>query len=451
MQISDLEKKKVAIWGLGREGKSALRAIRENFPDKPLTVLNDSPLDKEKDFLSSQNHVECIVGERVRLSLSEFDVVVKSPGISPYRPEVEKAKKEGVFFTSATRLWFAQQNEKTQIICLTGTKGKSTSSSLLAYALEKMGKKVILGGNVGCSMLDFRKESADIWVVEMSSYQCSDFDGKATVSVLLNLFPEHLDWHGSIENYFRDKMNLLNANHYGIKICNKTDLLTKKNLNTQALQPVFFNSESSFSVSSDAILYQGKSILPQKEITLPGSHNYSNICAVLTVIKALGLSWEKALSPLSEFRGLPHRLHSLGIYQNIEYVDDSISTTPQSAMAAVEAYANRPTTIIVGGFDRGLDWKGLAHFLVHKPVHAVVTMSKSGAIIAQEISQESNSMAKSPLLHQVKGLEEAVRVAQEITPPEGVILLSPAAPSYGDFFDFQERGKFFQEMVRKFQ
>lgn len=449
MRIQDLKDKKIAIWGLGSEGWSTLKVLRKKFPAITITVLNDAPLSGEMEMMLTQDpFLKVITADKVKEALQNFDVVIKSPGISSYRYEIQEAKDKGVLFTSATKLWFAaHENDKT--VCITGTKGKSTTSSMVTHLLRNAGKTVTLGGNFGTPMLDMLdvEPKPDIWVIEMSSYQISDFDGAPSIALLLNLFPEHLDWHKTVENYYADKLNIFtNQKNNGIAILNKTDENTKKFANVN--NPVYFNDENGFHVK-DGCIYKGdKFIFSGERMTIPGSHNLSNACAALTVVEQLGIDIEKCVDALTTFKGLPHRLYPCGKINNVSYVDDSISTTPQSAIAAMETYSGKDITILLGGFDRGLNVDLLAEYVVSKPIYAVITMPDNGKRIAETIKKEIEKNPESSLrLFESNDLEEAIKLAKEITPDNGVILLSPGAPSYGRFKNFAERGDKFSKLA----
>ena len=206
MRAAELGAARVAIWGLGREGRAAIQFLRAHHPELPLLLLDDTasaPRPIEFD------NIQCAFGEdAVRRALDEVDVLVKSPGVSLYRPEIERARHNGVKVTSLLNLWFAE-NIGIRTICITGTKGKSTTASLIAHILGRLGRKVALAGNIGVPVTEIDASSAEFAVIEVSSYQAADFDGMCDIAVLTSLFPEHLDWHLTLDSYYRDKLNLL--------------------------------------------------------------------------------------------------------------------------------------------------------------------------------------------------------------------------------------------------
>jgi UDP-N-acetylmuramoylalanine--D-glutamate ligase len=445
MRIQELKGKNIAVWGLGSEGWSTLKMIRKKFPAAQITVLNDKTVSPEMESMLKQDpFLSLASGEEIKNVLNSFDVVIKSPGISQYRDEIQEAKEKGVVFTSATKLWFAEHSDD-KTICITGTKGKSTTSSLVTHLLRNSEKRVTLGGNFGTPMLDMLEvePKPDFWVIEMSSYQISDFDGSPYIALLLNLFPEHLDWHKNVENYYDDKLNIFaNQKEEHKSIVNKVDPNTQNYLN-RIKNPIFFNDENGFHVK-DGDIYKGdEKIFLGKDVTIPGNHNLSNICAALTVVEQAGVDYTKCLDAIKTFKGLPHRLYPWGIKDGITYIDDSISTTPQSSIAALETYKGKEITILLGGFDRGLNVDELAKYVVDNNINGVITMPDNGNRIYNTIKNEMHGKNTSLKLIEAEDLKDAVEKAKEITNYGGIILLSPGAPSYGRFKNFAERGDSF--------
>ncbi len=437
MRLRELEGRRLALWGLGREGWSTFHALRRALPQEPLTVLDDADLDVD------EHDVAVVTGrEAVAAALPTFDVVIKSPGVSLYRPEVGEAVRRGVAITSATRIWFAEHPDA-RTVCVTGTKGKSTTASLVAHLLGAAGLAAELRGNIGRPLLDPADSPPDVWVIEISSYQAADLEADPSIAVLLNLYPEHLDWHGDVETYYRDKLNLFAHQRHGVAVVNR-DFATRGRF----ARPVYFNDPKGFHFAGGFVCQGTRRVLPVERIALPGTHNHANVCAALAAVHCVDAEIDPAslADAVAAFRGLPHRLMPLGERDGVLYVDDSISTTPQSAMAALEAFPDRPVTILLGGYERGLPYGELARYLVSRLVHAVVTLPPSGERIAESI-RERRGASEAPVLLEAGDLDEAVAAARRVTAPGGVILLSPAAPSYGSFRNFEERGEVFARIA----
>lgn len=434
MRIADLAHKDSVIYGFGREGQSVLAAIRARLPQARLSIVNDTPLEQAPQ-------VPVYSGDAVAAALQRAEVIIKSPGISWYRPELQAARERGALVTSATRLWFAE-HPQVRALCITGTKGKSTTSSLCAHVLRGLGYRVALAGNIGAPLFSLpENKAADYYVVELSSYQTTDFDAEVEAALLLNLYPEHLDWHGSVARYFADKLNLLH--HARRVLCNAEDANTQAYANDFP-QALWFNRRDGLHVR-DGGMYQGEQcLLAAADAPLQGRHNLLNICAALALLETQNIAPQRALSALAGFQALPHRLHLLGERDGLRYVDDSISTTPQSARAAVEAFPGQPLTLLLGGHERGLDWTEMLHYIAqHSQIGAVLTLPANGARIAAELRAVLAANGRHLAVEEARDVAAAVQRARQLTPPGGLVLLSPGAPSYGQFNNFQERGRAF--------
>jgi UDP-N-acetylmuramoyl-L-alanine---L-glutamate ligase len=425
MRAADLAGARVAIWGLGREGQAAIQFLRAHDPQLPLLLLDDSasahPPEKFDNF-------ECAFGKaRIARALDRIDLLVKSPGVSLYRPEIETARRNGVKLTSLLNLWFAEKSALTTI-CVTGTKGKSTTASLIAQILSRLGRRVALAGNIGVPVTEIDQSKTDFAVIEVSSYQAADFNGICDIAVLTSLFPEHLDWHRTLDAYYRDKLNLLR--HSRCAIVNRQAALAS------GLARRFFNDSASLHACGIEVFDGPRRIGEVGNRYLVRPHNLSNVCAALTVAQMLGLDLREALDATRDFRALPHRQQEIGEIDGVLYVDDSISTAPESTLAALEVYAGREITLLVGGHDRGIDYSGLVAKLAVGAVRTVLCLGASGERIYAGLraSKADSGTALAP------SMAAAVAMARRVTPKGGVVLLSPAAPSYGAYRDFAERG-----------
>lgn len=433
MRVRDLDGKKVIIWGTGREGVAAARFIRRHLPAQKITFVAE---EGDGDVVDVDGVKEKLVIEQKAREalLLNADVVIKSPGVSLYYPIFEELKKKNIAVTSLLRLWLAEP-KKAKTICVTGTKGKSTTSSLAAHVLNGLGYKTILAGNIGIPITDVNIEDAAYVVVETSSYQAADVEEKIDYALITSLYQDHIDWHGSVANYHRDKLNLLN--HADIKIASQqvADISGRKDL-------LVAGTPTGFHAQENIIFFGTTKIGEVTNPYLARAHNMANMCLVLTLIKALGLDAAQAMRTMEDFKGLPHRQQELGIKNGVLYVDDSIATSPQAAIAAMEHYSARPITLIAGGFDRGIDYTPLTDYLLAKKIANVLVMGPSGDRIFNLLAN-----GKKDGLFKVASMPEAVAMAQKVTPQGGVVLLSPAAPSYGLFKDFVARGLAFAQAI----
>ena len=349
MKIADLAGQRVALWGWGREGRAAYTALRARLPEQALTLFCSEA--EVADAAASHDPLLVIEHAATGERLGAFDVVVKSPGISPNKPEALEAASRGTRFIGGTALWFGERadaaGDVANAICITGTKGKSTTSSLLAHLLRASGLRTALAGNIGLPLLELLDEDADAWAIELSSYQTRDVaasGARPRIAIVTNLHPEHLDWHGSETRYVEDKLALVTEAHPHIAVLNAADPRLAA-LVLPGSEIRWYGDTRGWHLRGDA-LYRGDAFVMQTEsMPLPGWHNRSNLCAVLTALDAFGLD-AAALAPhAATFQPLPNRLQPIGTRDGILYVNDSISTTPMATLAALSLYRDRPVAL----------------------------------------------------------------------------------------------------------
>jgi len=372
----------VCILGYGREGKVTEKYLRKNHPKLKIKIL-DQKLDK--NYLAKQD---------------QYDLAVKTPGIPRGRVTIP--------YVTATNLFLS--HNKNFIIGVTGSKGKSTTVSLIYEILKTAGKKVRLIGNIGSPMLEVLLDKIDpeeIFVVELSSYMLEDIEYSPNVAVLLNLFPEHMNYHGGVEKYYQAKKNIFKFQKSG-------DI---------ALQSPFTE----------------KIPLIKKDIPLLGPHNLKNIQAAIAATRWLGVSDAAIRKAIKNFRPLPHRLEFVGEFKGIRFYDDAISTTPESTIMAIRTLKNIGT-IFLGGEDRGYDFNELEKKLRAAKIKNVVLFPDSGKRILKS-RQGFNIL-------ETRSMKEAVDFAFHNTPKGKICLLSTASPSYSVWKNFEEKGDLFQKNVR---
>jgi len=470
MRFADLAGKRIAVWGAGREGRAAIDAVRTRLPGQSFDVLCSEEEARELTEAGAAPLHTITTPPTVDL-LTRYDVVVKSPGVSPYRPPASDALRAGVRFVSGTALWFGERGNA-RTIAVTGTKGKSTTSALIAHLLRGAGRRVALCGNIGMPLLTLLDPPVepDWWVIELSSYQTRDMGAVPEIAIVLNVYPEHLDWHLGFENYARDKLAILGDRDHRPRVAVLgPDVLPDrggeaKSIGASAPPTVTpavgvpvpvgitvggaeaptatFGVPDGYHVGEGGVFYGDRLLVGWKDLSLPGRHNALNVCAALTALEAVGVDVETVLPALATFRALPHRLQPLGTRGGIEYVNDSIATTPHATLAALAFFADRKVTVLVGGHDRGVPWDVFRTAMDVAPVHAVVTMGANAERIATALAG-----LPVPRVLRAEGLAEAVAIARELTPPGGVVLLSPGAPSFGEFRDYVDRGRTFAALA----
>ena len=449
IDIGQLEGRKVALWGWGREGRAAWRAIRARLPALPLTLFCSAS--EAVDVRALGDALLSIETDASAERLSTFGIVVKSPGISPYKPEAMTAAERGTRFVGGTALWFGERADARGIVpgsaCVTGTKGKSTTTALLAHLLRAGGHRTALAGNIGLPLLDLLDGAAEFWAIELSSYQTGDVadsGARADVAVALNVFPEHLDWHGSQARYVADKLRLLTEARPRIAVLNGNDP-TLAALRLPDSEVRWFGRRDGWHLRKD-VLYRGdEAVMDTSSLPLPGRHNRGNLCAVLAAIEALGLDAAALATHAASFQPLPHRLQVLGTRDGIDYVNDSISTTPHASLAALELYRDRRVAILVGGHDRGIAWDEFATAMLASAPAAIVTMGENGPRIHALLAPLAASAGFA--LEAAADLGEAMHKAEAALDGEGVVLLSPGAPSFGPYRDYTERGRDFARLA----
>ncbi|HEY0198682.1 MAG TPA: UDP-N-acetylmuramoyl-L-alanine--D-glutamate ligase [Rhodanobacter sp.] len=436
MRIAGLQGRRVAVWGFGREGRAAIVALRQRLPSLSLTLYcSEAEVDAAHAFDAA---LQVVGGEPDAAALGGFDVVVKSPGISAYKPALLAAQAQGTRVTSGTALWFGEHPDA-RVVAVTGTKGKSTTSALIAHLARALGVRTALAGNIGLPLLELLDRRAELWVIELSSFQT----GEATpleLGVITSLYEEHLDWHGSRERYVADKLRLADVSRQLLVNALQPVLMERTALHPQRL---LFGQSTGWHVADGWIRRGARAIFPLDRLTAPGAHNALNACAALATLETLGLDAGTAAASLASFRPLPHRLQPLGERDGWHWVNDSISTTPLATLAALESLQGRAVTVLVGGHDRGLDWSPFVEAARNAPPNAIVCMGGNGTRIEAMLRAAD---VRCPVVR-VDDLAAAIAIAKTRTPAGGVILLSPGAPSFDQFRDYAERGRRFAELA----
>lgn len=436
MRWADLQDRKVAILGFGREGRSVLRQWRRHFPGSRIGIFEE-----KQALIAPDEFCDVHPGPLDAATLSRYEYALRSPGISPYRPAIEEARQKRLKLISPGTLWFGE-NPDARTICITGTKGKSTTAALVAHLLRHCGQRVVLAGNIGRPLLDCDEQDVDWWVIELSSYQLADLQGSPTVSAILNLSDEHLDWHGGRENYRRDKLRLASLAGSGPLVLNRRDRILAQ-LGGENVR--WFGGPDGWHVLEEALFFGEKRVGDEHSLGLNGIHNLENLSAALTILGCAGFMTDDPASALSGFRTLPHRLQEIGEAHGVRFVSDSLSTTPVSTLAALRAYRNHSVILLAGGMDRGLDWSGAIQQMKQFPLKAVICLPDNGPGIAKAM-KEGGLSAKLGI-HCASGLVEGMGMALEWGESGDVVMLSPGAPSFPQFRDYADRGEQFARLA----
>lgn len=424
---------RVAILGAGREGAAAFDHITGLPGVQSVTVIAESLSDSETESRLNDLGV-LMVCPFDEADLAGYDVLVRSPGISRYRPSLQQAREAGVRITTPSNIWF-NRHAAANTIVITGTKGKSTTAALLAHLLRGLGLRTRLAGNIGTPLLACDDRDVDWWVIELSSYQLADLEAEPTFGVLLNLATDHLDWHGSEARYHADKLRLADLVKPGHLIANRRDGNLREAL-------AAYPSTHWFDVETSPA---ARAKMPA---SLPGIHNRANLAACLAVLEQLGFDAGQAIRETEGFESLPHRLCHVGRFEGVDYIDDSISTAPVATIAALEAFRDRQVVLLVGGFERGIDWAPYADSIRDLVPLAVIGMPDNGPAIIDAL--EKGGIEPELGYVESENLPRALAAARQLAPAGGVVLLSPGAPSFPYFRDFADRGRQFASLCSRF-
>ncbi len=440
--IEKLKGKNIAILGFGREGKSTYKFIRKYLKDIHLTIID------KKDFELKDTNITKVVGENYLDNLGKYDVIIKSPGIS-----LNKIDTSSFIDKITSQLELLLEVDRKNIIGITGTKGKSTTSTLTYEVLKKQYDDVYLLGNIGTPVLDNVSKYTDETklVIEMSSHQLEYVKTSPHIAIVLNLYQDHLDHAGTLEHYHQNKMNIFkyqDENDYAIYLDDNEYLhkLVSENDYKAIKYTVRFDNKN---LSGNTTRIKGKDVYINNEMVyvddsrkILGDHNLKNIMFVLTICKIMNLDFLKAHRVIKEFTGLKYRMEYLGKYHEINFYNDTIATIPEATINAVNAIGN-VDTLIFGGLDREIDYKDFIQFLLKSKIRNLIGMPTTGTNILKEIENKTDKN-----IFYANTLEEAHKIAIENTKKNKSCLLSPAAASYEFFKNFEEKGAAFEKIVK---
>lgn len=419
-----LRGKKILIAGFGREGKSTLKFLNKFLPHAVIGVadMNESALQE----LDNQRY-RLYCGRNYLEAAIDYDIVIKTPGISVKDINIDFSK-----ITSQTDLFLEAFHSQT--IGVTGTKGKSTTSTLIYHLLKESGKDVILAGNIGIPIFDCISNinRSTIVVYELSAHQLQFINKSPHVGVLLNVFEEHLDHFGTFEKYKDAKINIMRyMSDNDIAVLNNKLSFTAEMMQTRYVTFESYNFDD----------YN----IDWNEILLHGEHNKLNIKAALCACYSFGVTISELLPHLKTFKPLEHRQEYVGTFNGVKFYNDSISTIPQATVAALQTIKN-VNFLLLGGYDRGIDYQPLIVFLKDNPLPYIMLTGDAGNTIKgllQTAGYQGN-------IYEYGDMQSAFDIMKKHSKEGDVCLLSPAAASYDRYKNFEERGKVFKEFAEKF-
>ncbi|MCL4419047.1 UDP-N-acetylmuramoyl-L-alanine--D-glutamate ligase [Patescibacteria group bacterium] len=430
MKIEEFKNKKILIIGRGVEGNAAYSYLKRHFPGSVIDIVDKKD---GKDYLKNQK---------------KYDIAVKSPGVKPDVLIIP--------YTTATNIFL--RNAKGKVIGITGTKGKSTTSTLIYEMLRKQTKNVYFGGNIGQSPLEFMdKLNEQSWIVlELSSFQLSDVNISPHIAVMLMVAMEHLDFHRDEKKYLAAKRNIFRfqtrenfavLNHDYLPT-NESDIFTQGKIfkvsRERETNPGCFIKGRAVWIRIDG---KEEKIVDTKDIKLIGEHNFENVCAAVMAATLAGVSKANIISVLRTFKGLEHRLEFVREVNGIKFYNDSLATLPDASVSALEALPNTET-LIAGGYDRGLDYQKLGDAISKSEVKTLILFPQTGKKIWEAVCRVMKEEER-PEKFDVTSMEQAVRLAYSETTSGKVCLLSPGSASFGIFKNYKDRGEQFKKEILK--
>lgn len=452
--VEYLENKKLLILGFGVEGYSTYNFIRRHLPNKKLYIsdANTKFIEMYVDVAKDEN-IEVLGQQEYLKDLEQYDIIMKTPGLSFKNIDtsnfIHKIKSQLELFLEFIDVF---------TIGVTGTKGKSTTSSLIYSIINEQCEDVHLLGNIGVPLFDEidKLTEKSVVVLELSSHQLEYIEVAPNVAIILNIFEEHLDHYKSYEHYIDAKINICRyqkeSDYFIYSIDNEilnNHVLDLKGIKSKMYEIGYLNNNKQHLNSSLICRVESEVLTEDNEVlyidsenrNILGEHNFNNIMFAITVAKIMNLDLKKAQESIYKFEPLPHRMEFVGEFDGVKYYNDSIATVPASTINGVETLKN-VNTLIIGGKDRGIDYTEFADFLGNTSIENLICLPDTGWEIAKMVVNDG--MEK----FIVEDMKMAVNIAKKVTKKGSICLLSPAASSYGFFKNFKERGDLFKKFVR---
>lgn len=428
--------KNIAIIGFGREGKSTYKFIRNYLSDEVITILDgNTKLFENNEFLKDDKNLKVVLGDNYLDDLNDFDVIMKSPGVK-LGNKCDNVKDK---ITSQHALAF--KYFKNQIIGITGTKGKSTTTSLIYKVLKDQGIDTYLLGNIGVPIFDYISSVKEdsMMAIECSAYQTEYIKDAPHISIILNLFEEHLDYFENPEAYFLSKLNMFkyqDSSDYALYSSKNKTLYTY--INKLPIKSNLIDIDSDMVIKNDMVCFNGKELYDvNSKRLLIGNNQLEDILFVLRVGLLLDIDTNKMINSINTFTPLEHRLEYVGTFGEVKYYNDSIATIPDATINCIETLKD-VDTIIFGGMDRGIDYTPLIEFFNKSKIENFICLKDTGYKIGKLIKRGN--------IYYASDLKDAVSYAKKVT--KKICVMSPAAPSYNEYKNFEEKGKLYKEYVR---
>ena len=451
-----LKNRKVAVIGLGVSNIPLLDYLY-NLSSK-VTVFDDRNIEQiPKDIMDkiTKYTFEFSFGENSLLKLVGFDIIFRSPSCMPTKPELIAEAQRGAIITTEVEMLLEMAPCKT--IGVTGSDGKTTTTSLIYEIVKKAGYKTYLGGNIGYPIFTklAKMQEDDVIVLELSSFQLMNMTVSPDISVITNISPNHLNIHSSYEEYIEAKKNIFkNQNENGILVLNYDNEITRECKKEANGKVIYFSSKEKLDngiiVDNDVIKEcedrLRKHIINSRDIHLRGVHNYENISAAIAATKFF-IDIDTIISAIKDFKGVAHRIEFIRELDGVKWYNDSIGTSPTRTMAGLHSF-EEDIILIAGGYDKHLDYEPLAKPIVEK-VKALILIGQTSEKIYEAVSKELEKQGKDLDIYQCNEFSQIVEVARKIAKKGQVVLFSPASASFDLFKNFEERGNTFKALVNE--
>ncbi len=452
--------KKVVVLGIGRSTVPAIKLLSDCGAKISVRDKNKEAKIDYKEF--HKLDIEFLLGENYLKNLDKFDYILRSPGVKPFLYEIEEACKKGVKLTSEIEL--LMQFCPCKVIGVTGSDGKTTTTTLIAKFLEKEGYKVWLGGNIGKSVIAELPNMSrkDIVVLELSSFQLMTLEKSPNISVITNISPNHLDYHRSFEEYAMAKANIfLKQGKNDILVLNDDDNYTLKYMELIEEKKIN-NTVKKFSIDkvlekgvcfkdNDIVYCNEKNIIKicsKDDVKLIGMHNIANICTAISAVLEL-VSIDSIKEVLKEFGGVEHRMELVRKVAGVNYYNDSIASSPTRTIAGLKSF-DKKVILIAGGYDKNIPYDEIGGYILDK-VKLLLLVGKTSAKIKEAVLNEAKkrNIDKKDILQIIEynDLKSCVEYAKKYAKKGDNVVMSPASASFDMYKDFEERGNYFKELV----
>ena len=446
---NSLEGKKIAIIGIGVSNLPLL----DYFSDKKanITILDSKDLPEEVMGKINKYGYNLDLEKDNMLRLVDYDIVFRSPSIMPNTEEMEKAKESGTIITSEIEM--VLKLAPCKVIGITGTEGKTTTTSLIYEIVKKSGKKCFLGGNIGKPIFAQIKDITpeDVVILELSSFQLMEMDISPDISVVTNIYPDHLNIHKSYEEYQDAKKNIFKyQSENGIVVLNKDNETTNSFENDANGKVIFFSSKIKldkgyyYDRDEEIIKFGDNKLIDRKDIKLRGIHNYENICAALAATSSI-VDENVQIEAIKSFKGVEHRLEFVRELEGVKYYNDSIGTSPASTIAGLNSFEEN-IILLAGGSDKGLDYKEVGEAIA-KHVGTLILTGPTSKKIEEATINALKDLNKKIDICYAEDMNQAVNIAKEKAVSGDIVLLSPASASFDLYKNFEERGNIFKNII----